>query len=437
VTAILTGRAEPGLTLADPQPRSLGFWDQTALWGNLGMSLLGPIGALYVLAPGMSIAAAFTAIVVGTLIGTAMLSLAAAAGARAGRPAMVLLRGLFGARLSYLPTVLNLVQVLGWAVFELVVISDAAAQASPWHARWPYIVGAGALSTLMALRPLGAVRLLRRYALALVLVAIGYLIVQLARQPLPSLTHGSFGGFWAGTDIAIAVAVSWIPLAADYSRHARTVRSAFAGSLAGYALTQIACYTLGLLAFSTVLRGASGDTQRALFGALLAVPAGAVAFAVLVARELDESFANVYSTAVSIQNVLPRADRRVLAVLIGVVATVGALLLPISAYQNFLYLLGSVFVPMFAVFAVRFFLVDRDWDTSESAPPRPLLLVPWALGAMAYQLVNPGGIVRWAAWWVHLRGWLHLTPPSWLSASLTSFAVAGLATLALSRRGRR
>src|SRR5215831_3693088 len=105
-------RNEPGLTLADPQPRTLSTWDQTALWGNLGISLLGPVTAVYVVANGMSFLAAFIAIVVGTLIGTIGLGLANTAGARTGMPAMVMLRGLFGTRLSYLPTILNLVQVL-------------------------------------------------------------------------------------------------------------------------------------------------------------------------------------------------------------------------------------------------------------------------------------------------------------------------------------
>ena len=34
--------AEPGLTLDDEQPRTLGVFDHFALWGNLGVSLLGP-----------------------------------------------------------------------------------------------------------------------------------------------------------------------------------------------------------------------------------------------------------------------------------------------------------------------------------------------------------------------------------------------------------
>lgn len=420
-------RAEPGLTLADAQPRTLSLLDQTALWGNLGVSLIGPVTAVLVVAPGMSFLAAFVAIVVGTLIGTAGLALANVAGARTGMPAMVLLRGLFGARLSYLPTALNLVQVLGWAVFELVVISAAASQLLPWHRTWPYVVIAGVLTTVMAVWPLGSVRLLRRYALIAVFAAMAYLYVQLVREPLPSFTHGTFTGFWAGVDLVVAVSVSWIPLAADYSRHSRSARTAFAGSFVGYSVAQIACYGLGLLAFSSVVSG--GDPQTAMFAALIAVPVGWLAFGVLVVRELDESFANVYSTAVSVQNLRPRADRRLLAVGIGVLATVLALLLNISAYIDFLYLVGSIFVPMFAVFVVRYFVYGgwRHWDSSDRAPSRPALLVPWLLGFVAYQLVSPK---TWAGMWTTVDGWLHFTPPSWLSASLFSFAVAFLISLA-------
>src|SRR5262249_13976321 len=156
--------------------------------------------------------------------------------ARTGRPAMVLLRGLFGARLSYLPTVLNLIQVLGWAVFELFFIAAAARQLLPWKVTWPYIVIAGVLTTVMAIWPLGSVRLLRRYALIAVLAAMLYLLIQLLRGPLPSFAHGNWNGFWPGVDLVIAVSVSWIPLAADYSRHSRSPKTAFAGSFVGYSV---------------------------------------------------------------------------------------------------------------------------------------------------------------------------------------------------------
>jgi putative hydroxymethylpyrimidine transporter CytX len=421
--------AEPGLTLADEQPKTLGLLDHTALWGNLGISLLGPVTAVYVVANGMSFLAAFIAIVVGTLIGTIGLGLANMAGARTGMPAMVMLRGLFGTRLSYLPTLLNLIQVLGWAVFELVVISAAASQLLPWHLTWPYVVIAGVLTTVMAVWPLGSVRLLRRYALIAVLAATGYLLIQLFREPLPSFSHGSFTGFWAGVDLVVAVSVSWIPLAADYSRHSRSPNTAFVGSYVGYSVTQIMCYGLGLLAFSTV---ASADpSEHGMFAALIAVPVGWLAFGVLVVRELDESFANVYSTAVSTQNLRPRADRRWLAVGIGAAATALALLIDINAYQNFLLLLGSVFVPMFAVFVVQYFVYSgwKGWDSTQSAPSRIGLLLPWLLGFIAYQLVNPGSISAWASMWHRAGDAVHFSAPSWLSASLFSFVVAFVVSL--------
>src|SRR4051794_10920184 len=134
---------EAPLTLDEPPPRVLGWLDQIALWFNLGVSLLGPVGAVYVLQPdgvhAMSFVAAAVAVVVGTLLGTAMLAAAAVPGAETGAPAMVLLRGLFGRQLSYLPTLINVVQLVGWAVFEIVVISQAAHQLLPWRAHlWPY-----------------------------------------------------------------------------------------------------------------------------------------------------------------------------------------------------------------------------------------------------------------------------------------------------------
>jgi putative hydroxymethylpyrimidine transporter CytX len=435
-SAVDRRHAEAGLTLDAPQPRALGFWDQSALWANLGISLIGFTGAIYVLAPGMALGAALTAVVVGTIIGTLPVALAALAGARTGRPAMVMLRGLFGARLSYVPTVLNLLQLLGWATFELVVIGGAAKQLTGATVTWPFVLVAGLLTTVMAIWPLGSVRLLRRVVLAVVLVAMAYFAVQLLRHPLPSLTKGSWSNFWVGADTVIAVAVSWVPLAADYTRHSRSERAAFGGAMGGYSVTQIACYALGVLAFSTVVSPDGGpDTQQFhLFAAFIAI--SGLGFTALVARELDESFANVYSTAISFQNLLPRVDRRVLATGIGVAVTVFATVLDIGAYQDFLFLIGSVFVPMFAVFVVRYFIKGgyRTWDTSEQAPSQWILLVPWALGFAAYQLINPGGIAGWASAWGHVATWLHFTAQPWMSASVLSFLIAGLVALLIPAR---
>jgi len=238
-------RAEAPLTLEQDAPRVLSFFDQLGLWGNLGVSLLGPVGAISVLQPAtgarLSLLAAIVAVLVGTVLSTGLLAVATIPGAQTGRPFMVLLRGLFGRTVSSVPTVLNVIALVGWSVFEIVVISATAQQLLPWHeTRWPYVLVAGVATTVMAMRPLGSVRVLRTYAVAAVPAATVYLFVQLLRHPLPPLSQGTWTGFWAGADVAVAVAVSWVSLASDYSQHPSTVRDAVAGSFLGYTITEIA-----------------------------------------------------------------------------------------------------------------------------------------------------------------------------------------------------
>jgi hypothetical protein len=64
------------------------------------------------------------------VLGCLLLAAVARAGAITGAPTMVLLRGLLGRTGSYAPTVLNLLQCVGWATYEVWVISFAA------HAVW-------------------------------------------------------------------------------------------------------------------------------------------------------------------------------------------------------------------------------------------------------------------------------------------------------------
>ena len=109
--------------------RVLGLADTTLLWGSLGVSLLVLVaGALLV--PALSLRDAVIAIVVGGVIGSAMLGLAGMIGAQARVPAMVLMRAPLGRSGSYLPTGLNVLQNVGWATFEFIVIATAAAALS-------------------------------------------------------------------------------------------------------------------------------------------------------------------------------------------------------------------------------------------------------------------------------------------------------------------
>ncbi|AUG78407.1 Allantoin permease [Kitasatospora sp. MMS16-BH015] len=430
--APVTKHAEAPLTLDTAPPRTLGFGGQFALWGNLGVSLIGFTSAATVLGESgseLSFTAAVTAILVGTAIGTAMLGVAAVIGARTGAPAMAVLRGLFGTRLSYLPTVLNIAQCIGWGVYELMVIAMGAqtvAGTQGW--RWLFVLLAGVLTTTLTIWPLGSIAVLRKYVAFAVGVAMVWFTVQLGRQGFPDPGAGNWKGFLHATDAIIAVSVSFVPLAADYTRHSRTAAASFWGTFSGYSLAQVWCYVLGLIA----LLQSHGDSSK-IFDSFTGVAAGWAFLLVLVLRESDQSFANVYSTAMSIHNLLPKVDRRLLTGGVGVLVTALALQIQefTDSYYAFLGLIGSVFVPLLAVLAVDYFLGAgrRGWNLDQDAPARWSMLLPWAFGFATYQYLAPTAIAGWwTDFWTSAQQTLHFTPQEWSSASLFGFLVPALAT---------
>lgn len=435
------GSPEAPLTLSFRPPRSLGWWDQTVLWFNLGVSLTGPVTAVFVLSPfadgtSMSLLAAFAATLLGAFLGAGLLGAASVPGQRTGAPSMVLLRGLFGRRGSVIPTTLNIAQNIGWGTIEIIVIASAATAltSDEWRPVWVVLAGIGA--TTMAVRPLGSVRLLRKVVVWLVLAATVYLFGRLLGEPLAGVSDGGWTGFGLATDTVIAVCVSYALLINDYSRHSCTAKASAYGAWVGYGLAATLYITLGLAAYSTVV-ALDGDV----IAGLLAVPAGALALFILAVDEVDEAFANIYSTTMSVHNLAPNLDRRWVSVAVGGIATCLALVIDLRGYQSFLFLIGSVFVPLVAVMITDWFVVSRGgWDLSESSPLRPAMLVAWLAGFVSYQLVNPGFVNGWNDFWVWVQGLISFTPPTWLAASWFALVVSALATLlfgSLQRRGVR
>ncbi|GAA3161069.1 putative hydroxymethylpyrimidine transporter CytX [Planomonospora alba] len=438
-------RAEAPLTLDEAPPKTLGVLDQGAFWANLGVSLLGFSFALFLINPllddnPLTFSAALLASLVGSLVGTAMVGLAAVPGAQTGQPAMVLLRGLFGARLSYVPTVLNIVQMIGWGAFELWVIAQGAQAifgVSVPYAVW--VIAAGALTTALTIYPLGAIRLIRRFITAGVIVSMLWFAVFFIRDT-PAQNGGSWDAFAPAVDFVIALSVSWVPVAADYARHSRSSRAAFTGVVGGYTVAQVACLAVGVYAVALAGHAAVLEQGTAVFAPFVAVPLGALFFGILVLRETDQSFANVYSTAMSLQNLMPAVDRRVFSVAIGVLTTGVALVVDVNSYGAFLSIIGAVFVPMFGVLAVDYFLLGRgrNWDTSETAPSRWLMVLPWLLGFVTWWLFADLSNVPpwWAEVWTGARGALGFERQLWMSAAVGSFAVSALVTFGVGARRR-
>jgi NCS1 family nucleobase:cation symporter-1 len=418
--------------------RVLGTIDSLLLWTNLGISLLVLVAAAYL---GLSLKQALLATVVGGVLGNSMLGVAAMIGADARVPSMALQRAPLGQRGSYIATGLNVLQCLGWSVFEITVIAIAAGALSDRvfgvHLVWMWKLVFGALGLVLAL--LGPVGFVRRFVRKIGIWAVAASVVYLAvwivdHGHVGRLWHagGSGGSFWLGVDLVIALTVSWVPLVADYTRFSRSRRAAFFGAGVGYLLP-----TLFQFGFGAILvlshPSISGPTD-----VLTTVAAGGVgsvlALLALTVDETDEAFANIYSTAVSLQNYVPRASQRVLIVVVAVLATSISLGIDLTQYQQFLLLLGAFFVPLFGVLLADWLAAGRHYTREHifGGPLwRPGMIGAWLVGFGLYEwIAQTQELGFWSRWLSHLH-----PPHGGIGASLPSFAAAFALALIVARFG--
>src|SRR3990170_2731322 len=289
----------------DPVPerlRGLRAFDLFVLWSSLGVGLLVFVaGSNLLLFFGLSLWEALAVSVAGSIIGSVLLAASGVLGSAHGVPTMVSLRAVLGRRGSYVPTVLNAFQLFGWAAFELLVMGLAAT-----------------VITGPFLGPVTPYAWILVFGLVCGVFAIGG------------------ASLFLGLDLVIAMPISWWPLIADYNRFARSVRSGTAGSVVGYALANTLFFFLGA---ALVL----GTGRPDVFTGIAALGLGALPLLFILVDETDNGFANIYSTAVSIQNIRPRWRQMSLVVGVTAIALAGAVLLQwngqslCGAYNNFLF----------------------------------------------------------------------------------------------------
>lgn len=430
----------------DPVPdvhRKLSGLDLAVLWGDLGVGILVIATGALLVAPagqfgfGLSLPAAIAAIVLGSAIGGILLGLGGVIGTREARPTMALLRPVLGTAGSWIPSILNVAQLTGWTAVELWAMARIATvlgeRLMGFSAFGPWLVLFTALTLGLSLwGPLGVVRTWMEKFGAWVVIAIGLAITVaiLLGTDLATLWSrpGNGGSLLLGLplDLVIAIPVSWIPLVADYNRFSNNVAGSFWGTAIGFGIANAWFYALGAV---LVLQppGMTASPEGIALGilSLAGVTVTGVAFLIgLVVGETDEAFADVYSGAVSLRNIFPWVDSRILVVAITGAGALLAARFTMLAYELFLFLLGSVFVPLLGVWFADYFILHNTGTPTKAL--RLESIIGWVSGFLVYHWIAPTPL----PWWTELVSGLFGTALSqrlpWLGASLPSFAVAFL-----------
>lgn len=393
-TSLSSAGGNTALTPLPEGERLFGWRDHAALWLSLGVGLLVmQIGAYLV--PALGTQAALTVIVCGSVLGAGLLAWTAKIGCDSGLSSAGLMHATYGSSFARLPVLLNIVQLIGWTTFELVVMRDGtvaiARQSGGFSANWwPVMATLLWGAVLLALLSGSMVKLVRkfigRYGLPLVIASLLWLSWQfLSKAGAEGFTqiwnrmgNGSMGTLSA-LDLVIAMPVSWLPLVADFARHGRSGNSALRGTWLGYAVANIWCYSLGLL---VALTTPSTD----LVAALLLAQGGLIALGLILIDEVDNAYGDLYSGSVAGHSLKPAWSVRRWGMALAVACTGLALVLPMHSLEPFLLMLSSVFVPLYGVILARLagqpdvaaLMTQRKVNTSA--------VTIWLLGVACYHL---------------------------------------------------
>ena len=367
--SVVSYPTEPVLAPVANTERVFRWRDHASLWFSLGVGLLVIQTGAY-LVPAVGTRDATLAVLAGSVIGAGLLAWTARIGCASGLSSAGMMQLAFGRGFARLPVVLNIVQLIGWTTFELVIMRDGTLTigrqtlGSMPHGFAGVLVTTllwgGVLVLLLAGSMLTLVRrFVSRFGLPLVVLSLLWLSWQFSTR----LADSGLAAFWSRSgdgsmgpfsalDLVIAMPVSWLPLVADYARHGRSdggrgPRRAFSATWLGYALANIWCYGLGVVVASDAAPGAD------MLGALLLAQGGLIALGLILIDELDNAYGDVYSSSVSAHHILPRWSVRRWGLTLAPACTLLALMLPMHSLEPFLLLLSSVFVPLYGVILGR------------------------------------------------------------------------------------
>ena len=358
-------------------------------------------------------------IIVGSVAGSLLLALAGKIGSDHAVPSLISTRPSFGVHGAYLPAILNVMQLIGWTTFEIMIMSKAAEMLAgkliPFYV-WTIIIGAfvallGISGPLTVVKNwLGKFAIWISYASSIIII-IHLLAVGNLSKVLSSSGNGM--SFFSALDIVIAMPISWMPLAADYNRFAKESKGAFKGTFIGFTLTNILFYFGGVMLGVSDVVGIIAAIQSIFFGFLLLI---------LLVDEADNAFADVYSAAVSTQSIFRKIKQLYLIIGFTALSTVLAMTISIANYETFILLIGAVFVPLFGVVLSDYYIVKRRrytesimYSATNGAASKigfPAIIA-WSIGVLLYYLLSSLSPI-------YIPNW----PP--IGATIPSFIVSAL-----------
>ena len=314
------------------------------------------------------------AIIIGHIIGCSVLFAAGLIGAQTKKSSMETVKLSFGKNGSLLFSSLNVLQLVGWTAVMILSGSFAANSILALGTTgWSFIIaGLIILWIIIGIKNLGKINLITMSALFILTIVLSLVIKDTSHF---YVVEGSIS-FGSAVELSAAMSLSWLPLISDYTRTAEKPISGTIISTVVYFFTGTWMFIIGLGA--TLMTG-EGDIAKILMAAGLGV-AGLI---IVVFSTVTTTFLDAYSAGVSSQSICIKLKEKPMAVIVTILGLGLAIFTPITQFEDFLYLIGSVFAPMTSILLVDYYLL-KESHNHKSVNLFNMAL--WAFGFLLYRI---------------------------------------------------
>ena len=356
------------------QEKRTSVFENGLIWFGAAVSIAEILTGTY-FAP-LGFGRGLAAILLGHIIGCAMLFAAGLIGGKVRRSAMETVKMSFGQKGSLLFVVLNIIQLVGWT--GIMIFDGALAANGVWAlGNWLWCLVIGGLIVLwilIGIENLGKINTVAMGALFVLTIILSFVIFGKGTMHAVSDDAMSFG---AAVELSVAMPLSWLPLISDYTREAEKPVKATAASAIVYGLVSCWMYLIGM---GAAIFTAESDIAQILLKAGL----GVAGLLIVVFSTVTTTFLDAWSAGISSESMHEGIKGKWVAVAAAVLGTAGAIFLPLYDITDFLYFIGSVFAPMIAIQIADFFILRQD-VSGRGVSVKNLII--WLLGFVAYRLL--------------------------------------------------
>ena len=357
--------------------------NNSLIWFGAGVSIAEILTGTYFAPLGFS--KGILAIIIGHVIGCALLFFAGYIGALSGKNSMQTTGYSFGKWGSKFFALLNVLQLVGWTgimIYDGALSINNIFNKGQWI--WALVIGALIILWIMiGITNLGIINIIAMSSLFILTLVLSKVIFFGNNAITTSSLAQEAVSFGSAIELAIAMPLSWLPLISDYTKDAQKPFKATLSSSITYGVVSCWMYIIGM--------GSAIFTQEADIAVIMVKAGlGIAALIILILSTVTTTFLDAYSAGESGKTIVPKFSAKWIAIIVTVLGTIGAVFLPMDDITEFLYLIGSVFAPMIAILLADFFIVKKD---SSDKNIDIMKIVIWLVGFVLYRILMKFDII--------------------------------------------